>query len=203
MLATTKSIFDKIVFRWRADEKSQLDRIRASADTVMAHMFEDAKAAIDNFYSEMRVPAINPDTGMTLLDRDRRIVWETDERGQPIEKWSQMTGQDIERCLLDLGRIRITAASQVHELLMEALFAKHIYDDQYQDSYAELVEETIPGRQAYAARKTRQDKYHGYFRYYLWSSASTLLKEVDKFCQTLERVGSWRTLDGKNTARGQ
>lgn len=202
MLASTKSIFDKIQFRWRSDEKSQLDRIRASADTVMAHMFEDAKYAVDNFYYELRVAETDPNTGMALKDREGRIVWQTDERGRPVEKWSQMTGQDIERCLLDLGRVKLDVASRVHELLMEAVFAKHIHDDQYQDAYAELVEETIPGRQAYAARKTRQDKYHAYFRYYLWSTADVLLKEINNFCRILERVGYWRTLDVKNTSRG-
>lgn len=203
MVASTKSIFDKITFRWRSDERSQLDRIRASADTVVAHLFDDAKAAIDDFYAELRIAEINPETGMAVRDRQGRIVWATDERGQPIEKWGQLTGQDIERCLVDLARIKVSVSSQVHELLMEAVFAKHLHDDQYQDAYAELIEETIPGRQAYAARKTRQDKYHAFFRYYLWSTASVLLKEISEFSRVLERVGYWRTLDDKRTARGE
>lgn len=203
MLASAKSMFDKIQFRWRSDERSQLDRIRASADTVVAHLFDDAKAVIDNFYAELRIAEIDPETGMAVRDRQGRIVWATDERGQPIEMWSQMTGQDIERCLVDLARIRIGVSSQVNELLMEAVFAKHLHDDQYQDAYAELVEDTIPGRNAYAARKTRQDKYHSFFRYYLWSTASVLLKEISEFSRVLERVGYWRSLDDKRTSRGE
>lgn len=203
MLTTNKSMFDKIEFRWRSDEKSQLDRIRASADTVVAHLFDAAKNAVDDFYAELRIAEINPETGMAVKDRAGRIVWATDERGQPIEKWGQMTGQDIERCLVDLARIKMTVASQVHELLMEAVFAKHLYDDQYQDAYAELVEETIPGRNAYAARKTRQDKYHAFFRYYLWSTANVLLAEISNFSRVLERVGYWRSLDVTRTSRGE
>lgn len=202
MLASTRSIFDKIQFRWRSDEKSQLDRIRASADIVMGHLFEDAKAVVDDFYAELRIAEIDPNTGMALKDREGRIVWQTDDRGQPIELWSQMTGQDVERCLLGLARVKLDISSKVHELLMEAVFAKHLHDDHYQDAYAELVEETIPGRQSYAARKSRQDKYHAFFRYYLWSTANVLLKEIDNFSRVLERVGYWRTLDDKNTARG-
>jgi hypothetical protein len=203
MLANSKSLFDKISFRWRSDEKSQLDRIRASADTVVAHLFDDAKAEIDEFYASLRVPVMNPETGMVQRERDGRIVWKTDDRGRPVEQWSQMTGQDIEQCLLGLARIKTSVSSQVHELLMEAVFAKHLQDDQYQDAYAELVEETIPGRNAYAARKTRQDKYHAFFRYYLWSTANVLLAEITNFSRVLERVGYWRTLDVKRTARGE
>ena len=203
MLASAMSVFDKIVFRWRSDEKSQLDRIRASADTVMAHLFDDAKTVIDNFYAELRVPEQNPETGMVQRDQAGRVVWQTDGYGKPIERWSQLTGQDVERCLVDLARIKTSVASQVHELLMEAVFAKHLQDDQYQDAYAELVEETIPGRNAYAARKTRQDKYHAYFRYYLWSTANTLLAEITNFSRVLERVGYWRSQDDKNTSWGR
>jgi hypothetical protein len=166
-------------------------------------MFADAKSAVDDFYAQLRVAETDPDTGMVVRDREGRVVWQTDERGRPVEHWSQMTGQDIEKCLLDLGRVKLSVASQVHELLMEALFAKHIHDDQYQDAYTELIEETIPGRQAYASRNSRQDKYHAYFRYYLWSTSDVLLKEITSFCRVLERVGYWRTQDDKNTARGR
>lgn len=203
MLATAKSMFDKITFRWRADERSQLDRIRASADTVVAHLFDDAKAAIDDFYAELRVPEINPETGMVQRGRDGRIVWQTGPDGKPVERWGQMTGQDVERCLLDLARIKVAVSSQVHELLMEAVFAKHLHDDQYQDAYAELVEETIPGRNAYAARKTRQDKYHAFFRYYLWSTANTLLSEITNFSWVLQKVRQWRIEDVARTSRGE
>jgi len=192
MIANSKSIFDKITFRWRSDEASQLDRIRASADTVMAHLYSDAKAIIDAFYGELRVPERNPDTGMVLLDREGRIVWQKDERGKEIERWSQMTGEDIERCLLDLSRVRFEISSKVNELLMEAVFAKHIHDDQFQEAYAELVEETIPGRNAYAARKTRVDKYHAFFCYYLWNTAKVFRDEIENFCWVLQKVRQWR-----------
>jgi hypothetical protein len=198
MLVESKSIFSKISFRWRADEESQLDRIRASVDTIMSDMYSDAKRAIDDFYGELRVPERNPDTGMVLTDRQKRIIWQTDDRGKEIEDWNQVTGQDIERCLFDLSRIKIAVAPQVNELLLEAVFAKHIHDDQFQEAYSELVEETIPGRNAYASRKTRQDKYHAYFCYYLWSSAKTLMDEINNFCRILERVRYWRIEENKH-----
>lgn len=203
MLASARSMFDKISFRWRADERSQLDRIRASADIVVAHLFADARRAIDDFYASLRTPEHDPETGMVLRDAQGGVVWQIDERGNPVEDWSQMTGQDIEQCMLELAKIKLTSASQVQELLMEAVFAKHLHDDQYQDAYAELVEDTIPGRNAYAARKTRQDKYHAFFRYYLWSTANVLLGEITNFSRVLERVGYWRSLDVDNTSRGR
>jgi hypothetical protein len=197
MLAAGKSLFDKISFRWRSDEQRHLDRIRSSVDTVVAHMYGEAKQVIDDFYAELRVPQINPETGMVQRDRGGRIVWRRDERGKEIEHWDQMTGQDIERALMDLSRVRIDIAPKVNELLMEAVFAKHIHDDQYQDAFAELVEETIPGRNAYASRKTREDKYRAFFCYYLWSSAKVFQAEIDNFCWVLQKVRQWR-IEGEN-----
>lgn len=193
MISTpTKSIFTKIKFRWRSDESDQLDRIRAAVDELIKDLYDDARRSVDAFYGRLRVPEIDPQTGVAITDSQRRIVWQKDDRGQEIECWDQMTGQDIEQCLLELSRIKMRIGPQVNELLLEAVFAKHIFDDQFQDAYAELVEETIPGRNAYASRKTRQDKYHAFFCYYLWSSAKTFLDEVNNFCRVLERVRYWR-----------
>lgn len=196
MIAESASLFSRITFRWRPDEQDHLDRIRASVDSMVAHLYEDAKNVIDDFYAELRIPETDPETGILVRDQNNRVVWRTDSRGREVEDWDQMTGQDIERALLQLTRLKMEIAPRVNELLLEAVFAKHIYDDQYQDAYSELVEETIPGRQAYASRKTRQDKYHAYFCYYLWSSAKTFKEEVDNFCRILERVRYWRVEEG-------
>lgn len=198
MLAESKSIFSKITFRWRADEQSQLERIRAAVDRVMGDLYDDGKQSIDNFYARLRVAEFDPNTGVVTTDSGGRVVWRTDERGKEIEDWSQLTGQDIEQCLMELSRVKLEIAPKVNELLLEAVFAKHIHDDQFQDAYSELVEETIPGRNAYAARKTRQDKYHAFFCYYLWSSAKTFLSEIENFCRVLERVRYWRIEESKN-----
>lgn len=198
MLAESKSIFAKITFRWRADEESQLDRIRAAVDRVMSDLYTDGKQSIDNFYARLRVAECDPNTGVVITDSKGRIVWQKDERGKEIERWDQVTGQDIEQCLMELSRIKLAIAPKVNELLLEAVFAKHIHDDQFQDAYSELVEETIPGRNAYAARKTRQDKYHAFFCFYLWSSSKVFLDEINNFCRVLERVRYWRIEENKN-----
>lgn len=200
MLAESKSVFAKINFRWRADDQALLDQIRASVDSMMAHLYSEAKAAMDGFYAELRVPEFDPETGVVTTDRQGRVVWQRDHRGKEVEDWGQMTGQDIERCLFDLSRIRAEVAPRVNELLLEAVFAKHIADDAFQDAYAELVEETIPGRNAYASRKTRQDKYHAFFCYYLWSSAKVFQDEIINFCWVLQKVRQWR-IEGENDGK--
>lgn len=190
-----KSLFSKISFQWRTSDALILDQIRSAVDSIMGDMYAEAKRVIDDFYAELRIPEHDPDTGMVLTDPQGRVMWRRDSQGRYIEQWGQMTGQDIEKCLLDITRLKMYLAPEVNELLLEAVFAKHIADDSFQDAYSELVEETIPGRNAHASRKSRPDKYHAYFRYVLWSSSKVFLDELSNFSRILERVLYWRTQD--------
>ena len=190
-----KSLFSKISFSWRTSDALILDQIRAAVDSMLDGMYRDAKHVIDDFYSELRVPLSDSETGVVLTDAQGRVIWQKDSNGREIEQWDQLTGQDIERCLLDIARLKLELAPQVNELLNEAVFSKHIADDAFQDAYEELVEETIPGRNAYASRKARPDRYFAFFQYVLWSSSKSFLDELNNFARVLERVRYWRTQD--------
>lgn len=188
-----KSIFSKIEFKWRSDDQAILDQIRAGLDRAFRVLFDDAIAVMDEFYGQMRVPDTDPDTGMLRKDSAGRVVWQKDELGNEIEDWDQLTGQDIEKTLADLARLRMMISPDVNHLLAEAVFAKHLFDDAFQDAFAELVEETIPGRNAYASRKTREDKYHAFFRWYLYSHVEAFRREIDNFSRVLDRILYRRT----------
>ena len=187
-----KSIFSKIDFRWRASDEKILDQIRGGVDHMFQHMYRDMTVIIDNFYTEMKTPEINPDTGMSVKDGGGRLVFQKDSNGKDIEDWSQLTGQDIEKALLDIERLKLDLTQRVNHLLNEAVFAKHIADDSHQDAYAELVEGTVGDRNAHASRKSREDKYHAFYRYYLWSCAKVFLDEVNNFSRLLERIRGFR-----------
>lgn len=193
---TRRSIFGKIEFKWRASDEKILDQIRAGTDTLFSHLYADMKIIIDDFYAEMRVPEVDPDTGVVKRDAGGRVVFQKDSNGKEIENWSQMTGQDIETALLNVERLKLDLAPRVNALLNEAVFAKHIADDAHQDAYLELIEGTVGDRNAHASQKSREDKYHAFYRYYLWSNAETFMKELANFTRVLERVRFWRIDDG-------
>jgi hypothetical protein len=196
---TRRTIFAKIEFKWRASDEKILEQIRAGADQLFAHMYSDVKIIVDDFYAEMRVPETNPDTGLVKQDAEGRVIFQTDSNGKEIENWSQMTGQDIETALLNIERLKLDLAPRVNALLNEAVFAKHIADDAHQDAYLELVEGTVGDRNAHASQKSREDKYHAFYKYYLWSAAETFMKELSNFSRILERVRYWRIDDGGKT----
>lgn len=185
-----RSVFAKIEFKWRSSDAQILDQIRAAVDRVFKELFDEAIVAVDVLYEEMRIPETQVIDGerVVLRDGSGRVIWQKDSRGNEVEDWGQMTGQDLEQCLADISRIRLALAPQLNDLLLEAVFAKHIADDAYSDAYAGLLDGTIPDRNAYASRTSRQDKYHAFFRYYLYSHAEAFMKELNNFARVLDRI---------------
>jgi len=191
MMTEKKGIFSRVEFKWRDSDKLMLEQIRAAANSAFVELFDDAITLLDNLYAELRVPATN-EHGVVRRDDKGRTVWELDARtNQPLERWEQLTGQDIEQCLFDLTRLRFTAVPQVNELLLEAMFAKRISADSYDDHYMAMIDGTIQDKSSRASRNSRQDTYHAFFRYWLWSQGDVFLRELSNFQRVLERVRDW------------
>ena len=193
---TRRNIFSKIEFKWRPNDQKILEQIRAGVDQLFAHMYADMKIVVDRFYSQMRTPEVHSETGVVRKDPNGRVIFQKDpQTGAYVEDWGQLTGQNIEETLFNIARLKLDLAPRVNELLNEAVFAKHLADDSFQDSYAKLLEGTIGDRNAHAAQVSREDKYQAFYRYYLWSAADTFMKELSNFTRVLERVRYWRIDD--------
>lgn len=189
-----QSLFAKVEFRWRTEDRLILDQIRNAASAVFWEQFEDAVGVIDQFYATIRVPETREVGGhsIVLTDENRRMIFKKDPTGNYAEDWGSLTGQDIEKCLLDLSRLKLVMSQQLTELLNEAVFAKHIYDDAYQAGYSSLIEGTQGDRNARASRDARVDKYHAFFRWVLYSQAEAFSRELSDLMRRLERIREWR-----------
>ncbi len=191
-----RTIFTRVDFRWRPADKEMLEQIRVSTDMVMGTLYEQAQAIMAEFYAEMRIPETREVDGqrIAVLDSQRRQVWKRDERGEIIEDVSQLTGQDIDRAILGMQRVRFVVARLHNQLLNEAILARHLYDDRHADGYASLVEGTQGDRNAKASRDSRRDKYKAFFHWNLYSSSNSFMQEINSFIRILDRMaerGVW------------
>lgn len=187
-----RSLLTRIEFRWRDSDRLALEQVQAAANRVFLELFDDAITVLDRLYATLRVPEQN-EHGVVRKDAQGRPIWRLDDYGQPVELWSQLTGDDIERCLLDIARLRFSATPQVNNLLAAALFAKRISTDVYDDAYIAMIDGTIQDKTSKANRKARSDSYHAFFRYVLWSQGDVFLREIHNFQRLLERVREWQT----------
>lgn len=170
---------NKIRFSWKTDDQEILDRIRKAADQVFTDLFGEVIEIIDQFYLSMRVPlGVGP---------DGRPIWQLDEvTNRPVERLDQLTGQDIDQALVDLERVLLTITPQVNQLRLEALLAQHSAKDSFDDAWPASG---IAGeRQSRANTKSRVERWHGFFRYYLYSTANTFYQEVKQFSRKLENI---------------
>lgn len=195
LLASERSgLFTKISFNWRPEDRAILDRIAVASGSLVEDTFGDAIAAIDRFYEQLRVPETIHHGGHEVVcrDSDGRVIWKRNAEGKIIERWDQLTGQDIEMTIADLLRLKLLIAPQVNQLLNEAIYAKHVAADAYDDAWGTVVQGTQGDRTAKANRASRQDRYHAHFRYVLYSTANALLKEIAIFIARLSDIREWQ-----------
>ena len=186
-----RTLFSKIKFGWKAEDKNTLEQIRAAVNSMINDTFSEAYAIIDGVYESVRVPELNS-SGVVRTDQEGRIIWEKDESGKLLEDWSKLDGLDIEKALFDLERVKIPISLRASELYSEALYAKHLFDDKWWDTYSEQVDGTQNDRSSRANRQSAEEKYHSFFRYLLWERVNVFLKEVQSLMRLLEKVRDWR-----------
>lgn len=170
---------NKIRFSWKTDDQEILNRIRRAADQVFQELFGEAIGIIDEFYRAMRVPLGSGPDG--------RPVWQMDEiTNRPLERIDQLTGQDIDQAILDLERVLLSVTPQVNQLRLEALMAQNSAKDAFDESWPSSG---IAGdRSARANLQSRSERWHGFFRYYLYSTANSFYQEIKQFSRKLENI---------------
>lgn len=188
-------LFTRMDFHWRPADRAMLEQIRLSAKMTIGELYEVAQRIIDEFYAMMRVPVVTAD-GVAVLDADRRQVWARDAHGNYVEDIEQITGQDIEKAILDMQRVRVVVASLHAQLLSEAILARHLYDDRWSEGYESLVEGTQGDRNAKASRVARSDKYKAFFHWNLYNHSNAFLIEINAFVRLLDRMVERRAWSG-------
>jgi hypothetical protein len=174
----TEPLTEKIRFAWRSSDESILTRIELAAETQFAELFADSLIVVDNLYSALRVP--DGQGGWVMYGN------------RPFEDWDQLTGQDLERAIMDLMRIKMIVAPAVNKLKSRAVYAKMTADDTKDASYKKVVSGTIGDRTARANRDSQQDRYHAFFNYHLWSVADVFLQQIVDLMFRLRDVRNWR-----------
>lgn len=176
------TLFKKIEFSWREEDKNAISQLRAAAEAVFENLFTDSIAALDTFYGSIRV-----------RDPDRRGRFLTTETGAYVEDWSQLSGQDLIKAIFDLQREKVYITQKLSNLFLEASFAKQVSTDVYYEAYRKLMEGTVGDRTAYANQQSKVDRYAAFFRYWIWHSASAFQKEIDGTVRVLEKMADWTT----------
>lgn len=176
------ALFKKIEFSWKEQDKNAIVQLRAAAEVVFEDLFSQSVAALDKFYSSIRVH-----------DPDRPGRYLKTETGAYVEDWSQLSGQDLIKAIFDLQREKVFISQKLSNLFLEASFAKQISTDVYYDAYRKLMEGTVGDRTAYANQQSKVDRYAAFFRYWIWHSASAFQKEIDRTVVVLEKMAEWST----------
>jgi hypothetical protein len=180
-----EKITDKIRFRWRDEDAIILKRIEAAAEVQFSEMFAGAISEMNIFYVALRVPETNEYGVITGQ-------WLRDEHGCYVEKWSQLDGQALEQCIMNLMRIKLVTAPQIAKLRNNAIYAKMVADDTKDETWPTVKAGTMGDKASKANRVSRVDRYHAFFNYSLWAVADTFQREIVDFMFRLKDLRNWR-----------
>lgn len=192
-----KGLLSKLRFDWRPEDRATLEQIRGSVDRMFDELFADVFDIVDRIYAGMRVPLL--DSHNQPVIEGGRMQFEKDDSGHFVERWDRLTADEIEDAIFRISELRLHLHPRVNSLLMEALFAKYRANDEWDDAYTAILEDTVPGRTAKANKKTRPDRYHALYLNWIYTSADSLYREVVAFQRTLDNM---RYRDVGSTRRG-
>lgn len=160
----------------RDAKKIPFGKIQFSWRTEDRLILEQIKVAAQKLFEEMFTEVI------TLMDEQQRA----------FQNWDQVTGDEIEKALLALQRYRFMLGPEVNNLMLEAVYARQVSEDKYHDSWGKVMDGTQGDKVASASRNSREDKYHAFFRFHLYSTADAFYKEFVNFMRLLEKSRDWR-----------
>lgn len=186
---SSNRLLRKLKPEWGKADRNALAQVRAAANAQIQDTFGAAMEALDGLYRSVRVPKLNP-MGRPMTEAGR-VIWETDEHSRPVTDWSRLDGSDIETCLLTLVEVKLVASQRVTQLKQEALLAKYTFDDSHFSAYESVVEGTVGDRNAVANRKTIDEKYNYWLRYYLYDMANAFLEELKSVERLLTNLRYW------------
>ena len=176
------ALYRKIEFSWREEDKNAIAQLRAAATVVFEDLFAGSVAALDKFYSSIRV-----------MDPDRPGRYLKTEDGAYEEDWTRLSGQDLIKAIFDLQREKVFIGQKLSNLFLEASFAKQLSTDVYYEAYRRLMEGTVGDRTAYANQQSKVDRYAAFFRYWIWHSANAFQRSIDDSIRVLEKMAEWST----------
>jgi len=174
-------------FKWQPQDQENLARITSAVNQILGDSFADAFTVLDQFYSLIKKP-VKDHQGNDVRDERGRVVWDSGSD----DLWGDLTGQDIEQALLRLARVKLETSTRTAQLLTDAVYAKHIFQDQWYEEYSKALDGTIKDRDARANARTKEAKYLSFFRYCIWVRVEAFQKELSNVVRLLERIRDWR-----------
>ncbi len=181
--------------QWSSDDALAVSRIQTMAHNTAEEIFERMGVVLDRLYSKAR-QAKRDENGKVMRNSKGRVVWERDEFGEITDDWTTVPNSEIESALMKLQEVKMFVSPKVKELFLEALFAKTSHKDDWYDEYQSVSSGTAVVREAKANQKTISGRYNHIFRYWLWSYAESIERELNATMALLGRLRSWRTKDG-------
>lgn len=123
---------------WQGEDATVIARVTATVDQAVSTAFGDAYHIMNDLFTIIRRPVLDPRTHQPLLDHLGFVQWAQTETGEYIEDWS-LLGRVQQRDFL--FRITTTIFSLMQrrtDARAESMYAKAVWEEQFARGFESL-----------------------------------------------------------------
>lgn len=184
---TTRTGFSRMRTEWRPGDAAEVSGIVQQAQGVIHRAFPDAYLLMNDLWSLVREPVVDPGTGEILTDVFGWPQWRKLPSGAYIEDYSRLTGKEKDDFLLRITTMLIEWEQQASSLWLESMLAKVRWEEMMAEGFtAPTGRVTVEERTQRGRAHATEDRYHAVFRSAVSRSAEALVKSLERLGQRLK-----------------
>lgn len=175
--------FSRMRTSWIGDDAIMLGEVEAAADRIIQQHFRMAFNVIEKMWRCVRTPVVDSD-GEIQKGNDGRILWETDEYGDPEEDWTHLGDRECKRFLFTITTHMFEWERARTKRWARAMYSKVQFEETFAKGFRTLPNTPVTGRptvddktQAGYAH-SMQERYFGVFQAAISKDADGILRAL-------------------------
>jgi len=173
---------------WNAEDGHEIDEIMRAADSIVRNGFPVAFSLMEQIYEAARFRKCDEVTGIALVGKDGRPMWEAGPDGTPREDWTRIGDRDRNQWLYVITTHLFEWEQQKSKLWGQAMFAKGKWEEVFSNTFQSVdAGSTVDDKTQYGQSRSMESRYFGIFQALVSRQADALVRSMERIQGLLER----------------
>jgi hypothetical protein len=181
------AVLPKLKMTFDKDEQETIDTIKFVVEQQVVSEFQPAFMLIKKFINRTRIPQLDG-MGNEVMDETGKVQWQRNSDGSIIEDWSKVGAMEMDSLVLNASTFSFFGGQKSIDLYAEAVFAKYMAEDAFDDKFAKILQGTISDKTTAANRNVRMERYFAFYKAYQYKRVKEVLDRLDSLVRRVEQV---------------
>ena len=182
------TLISELKLDWSPEEKLVVERIKTLINDEINREFAKAFSIEKQMLDKVR-----------MLGTDG--TWMLNQDGSIYEDWNRITTQDMDNFVQDATVYILYSSETVSNSFTEAVFAKNVLGDAYDDYYAQIPAGTTKDKEARAKRSTRQDRWFANYKALKYRRGKEVIENLETHVRRIEAIRKNKLVESDRVVR--